>query len=60
MSNWTQCESKARWKAPVTKRRRKKSELKIKEIMPNEAYGDEIYLSSLILARHEDLSFEER
>jgi hypothetical protein len=24
MSNWSQCESKARWKAPVKKRRREK------------------------------------
>jgi hypothetical protein len=52
MSNWSQCESKAWWKALVTKRRRKKSEVKIEEIMPNEAYEDEIYLSRLILARH--------
>jgi hypothetical protein len=52
MSNWAQCESKAQWKAPVTKRRRKKSKVKIEEIMLNEAYGDEIYLSILILARH--------
>jgi hypothetical protein len=52
MSNWSQYESKAQWKAPVTKRRREKSEVKIKKIMPNEAYGDEIYLSSLVLARH--------
>jgi hypothetical protein len=29
-----------------------KCEVKIKKIMPNEAYGDEIYLSNLILALH--------
>jgi hypothetical protein len=29
-----------------------KFEVKIEKIMPNEAYVDEIYLSSLILARH--------
>jgi hypothetical protein len=29
-----------------------KSEVKIEKIMLNEAYGDEIYLSSLILIRH--------
>jgi hypothetical protein len=29
-----------------------KSEVKIEEIMPNEAYGDEIYLSSLVLTCH--------
>jgi hypothetical protein len=29
-----------------------KFEVKIEKIMPNEAYGDEIYLGSLILARH--------
>jgi hypothetical protein len=29
-----------------------KSEVEIEKIMPNEAYGDEIYLSSLILTRH--------
>jgi hypothetical protein len=29
-----------------------KSEVKIEKIMPNEAYGDKIYLSSLILIRH--------
>jgi hypothetical protein len=52
MSNWSQYESKARWKVPVTKRRREKSEVKIEKIMPNEAYEDEIDLSSLILARH--------
>jgi hypothetical protein len=52
MSNWSRYESKARWKDPITKRRREKSDVKIEEIMPNEAYGDEIYLSSLILARH--------
>jgi hypothetical protein len=34
------------------KRQREKSEVKIKKIMPNEAYEDEIYPSSLILARH--------
>jgi hypothetical protein len=31
MSNWYQCESKARWKAPVKKRRREKSEVKIEK-----------------------------
>jgi hypothetical protein len=46
MSNWFQCESKPQWKAPVVKRRREKSEVKIEKILPNEAYGDEIYLSS--------------
>jgi hypothetical protein len=29
-----------------------KSEVKIEKIMPNEAYGVSIYLSSLILTRH--------
>jgi hypothetical protein len=52
MSSWPQCESEARWKAPVKERRREKSEVKIEKIMPNEAYGDEIYLSSLILTHH--------
>jgi hypothetical protein len=52
MSNWPQCESKARWKAPVEERWREISEVKIEKIMPNEAYGDEIYLSSLISTRH--------
>jgi hypothetical protein len=27
MSNWSQYESKARWKAPIKKRRREKSEV---------------------------------
>jgi hypothetical protein len=52
MSNWSQYESKALWKAPIKRRRREKSEVKIKKIMPNEAYGDEIYLSSMILTCH--------
>jgi hypothetical protein len=52
MLNWPQCESKARWRALVEERRREKSEVKIEKIMPNEAYRDEIYLSSLILTRH--------
>jgi hypothetical protein len=52
MSNWPQCESKARWKAPAKETQGEKSEVKIEKIMPNEAYGDEIYLSSLILTRH--------
>jgi hypothetical protein len=30
----------------------KKSQVKIEKIMPNEAYEDEIYLSSLILVCH--------
>jgi hypothetical protein len=30
----------------------KKFEVKIKKVVPNEAYGDEIYLSSLILICH--------
>jgi hypothetical protein len=29
MSNWSQYESKARWKAPIKKRRKEKSEVKI-------------------------------
>jgi hypothetical protein len=29
MSNWSQCESKARWKAPVKEKREEKSEVKI-------------------------------
>jgi hypothetical protein len=52
MSNWSQYESKAQWKALVKERRREKSVVKIENIMPNEACGDEIYLSSLILAPH--------
>jgi hypothetical protein len=52
MSNWSQCESKSQWKAPIKEKRREKSEVKIEKIMPNEAYRDEIYLSSLILTRH--------
>jgi hypothetical protein len=52
MSNWSQYESKPRWKAPIKRIRREKSKVKIEKIMPNEAYRDEIYLSSLILTRH--------
>jgi hypothetical protein len=52
MLNWAQYESKAQWKVPIKRRRGEKSEVKIEKIMPNEAYGDEIYLSSLILTRH--------
>jgi hypothetical protein len=48
MSNWPQCESKAWCKAPVKEKQGEKSEVKIEKIMPNEAYGDEVYLSSLI------------
>jgi hypothetical protein len=31
MSNWSQCESKARWKAPIKRRRGEKSEVKIEK-----------------------------
>jgi hypothetical protein len=31
MSSWSQYESKAQWKAPIKKRRREKSEVKIKK-----------------------------
>jgi hypothetical protein len=52
MWNWSQYESKARWKVPAKKRLRKKSEVKLKRVMPNEAYRDKIYLNGLILTRH--------
>jgi hypothetical protein len=52
MSNWSQRESKARWKAPVKERQREKSEVKIEKGNANEAYRDKIYLNSLILTRH--------
>jgi hypothetical protein len=31
MLSWSQCGSKARWKAPIKKRRREKSEVKIEK-----------------------------
>jgi hypothetical protein len=52
MSNWPQYESKAQWKAPIKRRRREKSKVKSKRVMPNKIYGDEIYLGSLILICH--------
>jgi hypothetical protein len=31
MLSWPRCESKARWKAPIKRRRREKSEVKIEK-----------------------------
>jgi hypothetical protein len=36
MSSWSQYESKARWKAPIKRKRKEKSEVGVGKIMPNE------------------------
>jgi hypothetical protein len=36
MLSWPRCESKARWKAPIKRKRKEKSEVGVGKIMPNE------------------------